>query len=233
MGDFSIRCAISGIPIPHRTPVLAIPMGKSERHPGYRFPLEFPVAGVMGDYGRIDGNDDGRCIHVLPDMWKAAGDIWSRAMFVEMGHKAVPSIVAEFDGIREKMAEYRASFKAMDAAEVAKILPGMCGIILDKTEWGRRLSHIILFSPDFGKTLKLMVQVVEWAMQEATPDPEELRKLQEFISGFMSSCIVGRDLLGGEADHPFEQYPTLKVDLEWAEAIVAQIKALQKAINHV
>jgi hypothetical protein len=233
MGDFSIRCSISGVPIPCNTDVLVIKMQRSVNHPEYRYPVSMPVPGLMGSYGYVDDvsdhNDNDKVtsyLHVLPNLWKAAGDIWERGMF---GNK-VPSLTEEIEAEREKyrnaLAEY-AQFKDSGAYESLVELR-----MNDGGEWLRRLKNIVLFAPDFGKTNPIYTGVLDMIKQKKAPAQEEIEKLHDLIAAFMSSGITGVSLGGGtEGGYPFEQYPELKWDLLWHQAIVKEIKLLRTEIH--
>lgn len=226
MGDFSIRCAISGVPIPRGTKVLILKMHKSERHPEYRYPVAMPVAGMMGSYGGVDDGykyEEGHVyLHVLPDLWEAAGSIWMEAMF---GGK-IPNLAAEIRAEREKykrvLAEH-AQFKGHpDYAAFIELRMN------DGGDWLRRLKNIVLFAPEFGKTNPIYKGVMGMITDAKEPRKKDVDRLRELIAAFMSSCITGVDLGGGDRDHPFEQYPELKWDLMWHQAIVNTIKKLRR-----
>jgi hypothetical protein len=209
--------------------VLVLKMHKSERHPQYRYPVAMPVAGTMGSYGEVDDGyvyEKGfEYLHILPDLWKAAGSIWEKAMF----ERKVPSFEAEIKAEREKYKRTLsqcAQFKGNAAYESLVELR-----LNDGGDWLRRMSHIVLFAPDFGKTNPIYQGLMNMIKQAEEPKAAALRQLHEFIAAFMSSCITGVDLGGSEDNcHPFEQYPELKWDLMWHQAIVATIKKLRKAL---
>lgn len=225
MGDFSIRCDISGVPIPCGTPVLVIEMGKSERQSAYRFPTGMPVAGKMGSYGEVETGvsyvEGGRYLHVLPELWQAAGTIWEKAMF----KGKVPDLMAEITEARarhqETLREY-AHFKGQEGYESLIELR-----LNERGEWFRRMAHVVLFAPDFGKTNALMAMVRTWTTRELPPTTEEVQALRTVIAAFMSTCITGTNLLGPDGTHPMEQYPDLACDLAWHTAIVTAIKNLR------
>lgn len=228
MGDFSIRCSLSGIPIPCNTKVLVVAMGKSERHPEYSYPLGFPIKGTMGSYGEADDVADGfykenqRYLHILPEIWDAAGTIWTKAMF----GKKTPDIANE---ILEAREDHKRTL-----AECAQFKDSTCYNALielridSKGEWLRRLKNIVLFAPEFGADNPITLRVKQLITQAKVPSNAEMREIRDFIAVFMSNCITGVAPLGGDDNHPFEQYPELKWDLMWHQAIVATIKKMRK-----
>jgi hypothetical protein len=225
MGDFSIRCAISGVPIPCMTPVLIFKMGKNERHAKCRYPVDLPVAGVMGSYGETDdyAYEKGyEYLHVLPELWKAAGEIWYHAML----GKKTPLLVTEIQALREEFQDSVVKYKQFKGTEAYDALVEMrCEW---KGEWLRRLKHTVLFAPDFGKGNAVVDRVKAMVASNKPLQADQICQLREFICGFMASCIYGKDLLGSDADHPFEQYPDLEVDLAWHQAIVKEIKRIRQ-----
>lgn len=230
MGDFSIRCAISGVPIPCGTPVLVLKVAKSEKHPEYQYPVGMPCAGEMGSYGKLDDytyEEGFTYLHVLPNLWVSAGTIWTAAMFDGKKPKSL------YDEIEKERAEYRKTLREYEQfrgqESYDELIRSLMKIRLnDRGEWMRRLKNVVLFAPDFGETNYLVNTTVGMITQEVTPDRPAVNSIQELVAAFMSSCITGVNLGGGGETYPFEQYPTLKWDLQWHQAIVKEIKRLRK-----
>lgn len=231
MGDFSIRCAISGVPIPCNTPVLVFRLGKSDRHPEYRYLASMPVHRTMGSYGQADDIDDFYVdgftyAHVLPNLWKAAGEIWTKAMF-NTGRKGIPSLIDEVEYHRRDHAHRVKEYEQFKGTAVYTSLlePRFDG---SHSEWLRRAKDLVLFAPDFGEPGEITCFIKDLITKGETLDKEGCEKLRDLIAGCMSTCITGTSMLSKDQTHPFEQYPDLKVDLLWHEAIVTEIKRLRK-----
>lgn len=220
MGDFSIRCDLSGVPIPCMAEVLVIEMGKSDRYAEYHYPLNMPIPGVMGSYGRVEEleyTEGSRPLHILPELYQAAAVIWEGAMF----GKKVPKIEDEINKFRK---QYKIDFVKYGNDGAFAL-----GCVRDHgTHWFRRLKDVVLFAPDFGESNHVMAHFNKLITQETDPEPEAFKELQTFISVFMSSCITGVELKTGKKAHPFDQYPDLKVDLLWHQAVIKAIKNIQK-----
>lgn len=226
MGDFSIRCSISGVPIPCGTPVLVIAMGIGTNS-RYRYAMGLPVAGEMGAYGEVETgityDPKGHYLHVLPDLWRAAGTIWE----TEMSTHNVPGFMAEIVAARE---QYRASVRAYAAfkdSEHYAALIARCVFSGADGPWLRRLSHVLLFAPDFGEGSALRTLVSGWITQDVAPEADAVLVLRQTLAAFMSGGVTGVDLLGPETAHPMQQYPDLKCDLAWHTAIVTAIKRMR------
>jgi len=230
MGDFSIRCAISGVPIPCGTKVMVFRFGESPKHPGYRYLASLPVDGTMGSYGQADDIEDFYVEgftyqHVLPNLWKAAGEIWTKAMF-RTGCKGAPSFIDEIQRNRQEYAELVKECMQYKGTEVHDALTRLR---LERGEWLRRIKDLVLFAPDFGETGEVMCHVKKLVTEGDDVDREACEKMQDLIAGFMSTCITGTSMISNDQTHPFEQYPDLKVDLQWHKAIVAEITHMRKA----
>lgn len=229
MGDFSIRCAISGVPIPCNTPVLVFRLGKSEKNDGYHYLASMPVEGVMGSYGQADDIEDFYIDgflyqHVLPNLWKAAGEIWMKAMF----RKGVPSLIDEIERQREDYAKSVKTYEKYKGTEAYAAFLRLRMSDVPGSEWLRRIKDLVLFAPDFGETGEVMRFAKDLIMKGETLDKEGCEKLRDLIAGFMSTCITGTSMLNKDQTYPFEQYPDLKVDLLWHKAIVAEIMRIRK-----
>lgn len=235
MGDSSIRCAISGIPIPCGTPVLAIEMARDTKYQRHWYPLTLPVLTEMGCYGEGENLAElkwsgdpaeprRRYTYVLPALWEASGDIWLE--YMQTQGNGWSTLDNELEEARRAYKEHMERY-----TRIPNVTPAWCvdqfRLDANSTQWLRRVEHILLFGPDFGRTTPVHRKLLELVKREAVPAPDELEAFETFVKGFMASCLTGVDLTGGDANHPLEQYPTLKWDLKWNQAKVAEIKRLR------
>lgn len=226
MGDFSIRCEVSGLPIPNRTEVLAIKMGSSISNGStYWYPVALPVTGVMGDYGEHEGAeclpDDVRWVYVLPRLWEEAAKIWNWAFW--SSRNKPPSLRTTIENFR---SSYRSDLRCSDANPEKELRFAMQQ--WGRDEWGRRLCRLLLFAPDDTPLNQLVAQ---WISEEEPPPEKDVGTLETMISAFMASCITGRDLLGRGEDFPFQQYPDLHIELKWHQAILREVKRIRAELK--
>ena len=231
MGDFSVRCAFSRLPIPAWTPVVVIPCGvlrgtARDESGRFRYPLALPSLGEMGCYGHCTGDappdkselQGGEYLYVLPDLYKAAGKIWLK--HIDM----FPDEPTFSSWLKAQRAEAQLVRKLGDEHENWRILRSLrssrSGV------WWYILRDMSLFNPDREPCITSQFDAL--IDRDEEPKPEEVEAWHDFLCATAAVCVIGHDHWHGSRNYPFHQYPDLKVEIDWHTAILEEAKRLNR-----
>lgn len=239
MGDFSIPCCISRLPIACMQTVICIPVVKS-KHEAHStetpwIPIDIPYEREMGSYGEPDegpphdyngeiaGDPTVSWLYAHKDLYLEAGRIWREYLNVRVG---LASEIADEHG------EYKRQMAISDDENWQK---GCVRDIMrrDRSEWARRLNHLIIsVDPDFGRHLPVWQRLVSYVKtDDISPEQfDNIRKIEDLIAAFMASRIIGHKI-EPPSTYCSEQYPSFVPERKWYEALAKAAKEYQTRHN--
>jgi hypothetical protein len=241
MGDFSVPCVVSGVPIAARQKVVAFKIKKARYEDGdipYA-PVSGPWEGIMGDYGYIgDGGHDCReqdakigvhTVHAHADLFAAAAFLFNRAMpkegslYAEMAARKADYLKEIALAKEQDPVNYGESVRNWWRDHIFGNLPRTT-----REPWLGLMNHLLICVSD-KKTFHTTLG--DWVNHMAYSDEFELCAdkvkvdidgVQDLLSVFAASRITGHVIR--PHGYTFEQYPTFKWENQWHQTVAKLTK---------
>lgn len=245
MGDFSVPCCLSGLPIARGQRAVAIAVRPLQWDGDeYRCgPVAMPIEGEMGDYGEIDADTSSfsakqsivashraklpgsiHIVHAHVAMYDMAAELYTKAM---------PSKLTLFEELKLELWEYYEKKAKDPKSPYAKLKEEYYSDPQGGNRMWLSLFNKIISGVAHPDTFRSELHEVldDWCLRDHVKNHEEdINALQKLIAVFCAQRLIGRVILPVNA-YCFEQYPTFKWEEKWAHAVWKMAKESKTRVS--
>lgn len=242
MGDFSVPCVLSGLPIAAGQKVVAFLIRKA-RFEDSEFPFApvcQPYRGVMGDYGRVDAvaaptepQEKGGlyAVHAHAKLYDHAAFIFKQAM------PKPGSLWTEMLACQQAYTACLAKYKKLGADVPVDKLVSLChGLHIDipsqHKPWLAVANHILLCVSD-PETFTTELMEHAWSLILGVPEGAsfdqaklQIDEIQKLLCVFAATRITGHPIR--PHGYTFEQYPTFAWEHQWQQEVARLCRSFRK-----
>lgn len=240
MGDFSVPCVLSGLPIAAGSPVVGFKIRKARYEDAdCPFgPVSLPFTGFINDYGYIDGRDDRNekgslTVFAHVSLFELQGEIFTKAM--PKKGSLYDEMVARKQAYRTMLAEHSKlggnQSETEDFCCKYTVRDNMARG--DEEPWIALMHHLLLCVSD---SASFKTELGEWLFDlvlsdafeaDAAKAKADIDNLQHLLCVFAATRITGHPIR--PPGYCFEQYPTFKWETMWH----AEVAAVSRRYNKI